>query len=363
MKAASSAIRWRTPSARCSTIPDLIVACVVGDGEAETGPLATSWHGNKFLNPATDGAVLPILHLNGYKIANPTVLARIRPRSCEHLLRGYGYAPHLRRGRRSRPEMHQRDGGGDGSRRSTQIRGHPAARARAAATRAAALADDRAAQPEGLDRPEDRGRPEDRRVLARAPGAVHHGKARSTSKLLEEWMRATGRKNCSTEAGRPPRRIAALAPEGTRRMSANPHANGGLLMRPLRMPDFRDYAVEGSKPGRGGRRGHARDGHVSARRDEENADTRNFRVFGPDENNSNRLHAVFEVTDRAWDAATIPEDDHLAPDGRVMEILSEHTCQGWLEGYLLTGRHGLLSTATRRSSTLSIRWSTSTPNG
>jgi xylulose-5-phosphate/fructose-6-phosphate phosphoketolase len=321
--------------------PELIVACVVGDGEAETGPLATSWHGNKFLNPATDGAVLPILHLNGYKIANPTVLARISPRELESLLQGYGYSPIFVEG--DDPHlMHQ--------------------------TMAAALdkafADIRAIQQETRG-----GEAVKRRVwpmiVLKSPkgwtgpktvdGLKAEGSWRSHQvpfsdmnkpgrlQLLEDWMRSYRPEELFDAAGRLLPTIAALAPAGERRMSANPHANGGALMRPLRLPDFTSYAARVAHPGQTDAEATEIMGEFLRDVMRENATSRNFRVFGPDETASNRLQALFEATNRAWDAETVREDDHLAPDGRVMEILSEHTCQGWLEGYLLTGRHGLFS--------------------
>jgi xylulose-5-phosphate/fructose-6-phosphate phosphoketolase len=320
--------------------PHLIAACVVGDGEAETGPLATSWHSNKFLNPVTDGAVLPILHLNGYKIANPTVLARIPEKELHALMTGYGYDPIEVAG--SDPDqMHQ----------------------------ATAAAMDRAFDAirsiQKAARDGDRNdRPRWPMIILRSPkgwtgpktvdGLKSEGFWRAHQvpftmdkpdhlKLLDEWLRSYRPQELFDAAGRPIEAITSLSPAGAKRMSANPHTNGGLLMRPLRMPDYADYAVKVPSPG-------AADGESTRvmgafLRDvmQANADSRNFRVFAPDENNSNRLDALLEVTNRAWDAETIPEDDHLASDGRVMEILSEHTCQGWLEGYLLTGRHGLLS--------------------
>jgi xylulose-5-phosphate/fructose-6-phosphate phosphoketolase len=320
--------------------PGLIAACVVGDGEAETGPLATSWHSNKFLNPATDGAVLPILHLNGYKIANPTVLARIPAAELHALMTGYGYDPIEVAG--SDPDvMHQAmavamDRAFDAIRRIQ-----------------------RAARDGGKNE-----RPRWPMIIMRSPkgwtgpktvdGLKTEGFWRSHQvpftmdkpehlKLLDDWMRSYRPDELFDEAGRPVEAIISLAPIGDKRMSANPHANGGLLMRPLRMPDFADYAV--TVPSPGSVDGEATRVMGAFLRDvmKASADTRNFRVFSPDENNSNRLDDVLQATNRAWDAATIPEDDHLAPGGRVMEILSEHTCQGWLEGYLLTGRHGLLS--------------------
>jgi xylulose-5-phosphate/fructose-6-phosphate phosphoketolase len=320
--------------------PNLIAACVVGDGEAETGPLATSWHSNKFLNPATDGAVLPILHLNGYKIANPTVLARIPAAQLHALMTGYGYQPIEVAG--SDPDqMHQ---------------------AMAAAMDRAfdAIRDiQRAAREGGTNQ-----RPAWPMIILRSPkgwtgpktvdGLKTEGFWRSHQvpftmnkpehlKLLDDWMHSYRPEDLFDEAGRPVEAITSLAPAGAKRMSANPHANGGLLMRPLRMPDFADYAVKVPRPGEVDGESTRVMGAFLRDVMQANADTRNFRVFSPDENNSNRLDDILEVTNRAWDAETIPEDDHLAPGGRVMEILSEHTCQGWLEGYLLTGRHGLLS--------------------
>ena len=321
--------------------PDLVVACVVGDGEAETGPLATSWHSNKFLNPATDGAVLPILHLNGYKIANPTVLARIPAEELDWLLRGYGYDPILVEG--SDPAaMHQ-------------------AMAAAMDRAFAAIADIQHAARTGGDTR----RPRWPMIVMRSPkgwtgpktidGKPAEGNWRSHQvpfadmakpgrlELLETWLRSYRADELFDEAGRLMPDIASLAPDGDRRMGANPRANGGTLRRPLRMPDFTDYAVAVPAPGASDAEATRVMGDFVRDVMRDNAGSRNFRVFSPDENNSNRLGAVLEVTERAWDAETQPDDDHLAPGGRVMEILSEHTCQGWLEGYLLTGRHGLFS--------------------
>jgi xylulose-5-phosphate/fructose-6-phosphate phosphoketolase len=324
--------------------PHLIAACVVGDGEAETGPLATSWHSNKFLNPVTDGAVLPILHLNGYKIANPTVLARIPDAELHALMTGYGYDPIEVAG--SDPDqMHQ-------AMAIAMDRAFDTIRGIQERTRACG---ENGAPPS---------RPRWPIIILRSPkgwtgpktvdGLKTEGSWRSHQvpftmdkpghlKLLDDWMRGYRPEELFDDAGRPVEAITGLAPRGDKRMSANPHTNGGQLMRPLRMPAYADYAVKVPSPG-------AVDGEATRvmgafLRDvmKANADTRNFRVFSPDENNSNRLDDVLEVTNRAWDAETIPADDHLAPGGRVMEILSEHTCQGWLEGYLLTGRHGLLS--------------------
>ena len=321
--------------------PGLVVACVVGDGEAETGPLATSWHGNKFLDPATDGAVLPILHLNGYKIANPTVLARIPAEELDWLLRGYGYDPIVVEG--AEPgAMHQ---------------------AMAAAmdrSFAAIAAIQHAARVGGVVQ-----RPRWPMIVLRSPkgwtgpktvdGAPAEGNWRSHQvpfddmakpghlQLLDDWLRSYRADELFDAEGRLMPDIAALAPEGERRMSANPRANGGTLMRPLSMPDYTAYAVPVPAPGTTQAESTRIMGGFLRDVMRANAGSRNFRVFAPDENNSNRLNAVLEATERAWDAQTVPGDDHLAPGGRVMEILSEHTCQGWLEGYLLTGRHGLFS--------------------
>jgi xylulose-5-phosphate/fructose-6-phosphate phosphoketolase len=322
--------------------PDLIVACVVGDGEAETGPLATAWHSNKFLNPVVDGAVLPILHLNGYKIANPTVLARISHEELESLFRGYGYTPHFVEG--TEPEVMHRLMASTLDTVITEIR-----------------AIQHAARTQGFS-----GRPSWPMIILRTPkgwtgpkeieGEKVEGYWRAHQvpiaemttepehlKLLEAWMKSYRPEELFDETGTLLPELAALAPTGPRRMGANPHANGGLLLKDLRMPDFRAYAVEVAKPGTRTAEATRMMGHFLRDVMKCNLRARNFRVFGPDETTSNRLNALFEVTNRAWTADTIPEDDHLAPDGRVMEILSEHTCQGWLEGYLLTGRHGFFA--------------------
>ncbi|MFZ5524256.1 MAG: phosphoketolase family protein [Pseudomonadota bacterium] len=322
--------------------PDLVVACVVGDGEAETGPLATAWHSNKFLNPAHDGAVLPILHLNGYKIANPTVLARIPHEELENLFSGYGYRPYFVEG--SEPEaMHQQ----------------------MAATLDTVFAEIRSiqqrARAEGLAE-----RPRWPMIILKTPkgwtgpkqvdGKPAEGSWRSHQVpfgelatkpghlvLLEEWMRSYQPEQLFDESGVLKAELAALAPGGNRRMGANPHANGGALLKDLRLPDFRDYAVAVTEPGATEAESTRVMGSFLRDVMQLNREARNFRVVGPDETASNRLGALFEVTNRAWVAERVDGDDHLAPDGRVMEILSEHTCQGWLEGYLLTGRHGLFS--------------------
>jgi xylulose-5-phosphate/fructose-6-phosphate phosphoketolase len=321
--------------------PGLLVFCVVGDGEAETGPLATSWHSNKFLNPAGDGAVLPILHLNGYKIANPTVLARISHEELESLLTGYGHRPYFVEG--DDPErMHQQ----------------------MAATLDAVIGEIQALQ-RGARSGGKSERPRWPMIVLRTPkgwtgpkevdGQKTEGSWRSHQvpmadmekaehvTVLENWLKSYRPEELFDEGGRLLPELAELAPRGERRLGANPHANGGLLLKKLALPDFRDYAVPVSKPGT--TLAEATRVLGSFLRDvmRLNQESRNFRVLSPDENNSNRLGALFEVTDRAWQAERMPDDDHLAPDGRVMEILSEHTCQGWLEGYLLTGRHGFFS--------------------
>jgi xylulose-5-phosphate/fructose-6-phosphate phosphoketolase len=322
--------------------PDLVVACVVGDGEAETGPLATAWHSNKFLDPATDGAVLPILHLNGYKIANPTILARITREELEQLLRGYGWTPYF-------------------------VEGHEPTLMHEAM---AETLDTAVEQIKKIQRDARAGgkfeRPRWPMIVLNSPkgwtgpkmvdGLQIEGTFRAHQvplsdpaahpehlKLLEDWLRSYRPEELFDEQGRLIPELAELAPEGERRMGANPHANGGMLLRDLRMPDFRDYAVDVPSPGVQG----IGDTHVLGPflRDvaKLNSEQRNFRVFGPDETLSNGLEALFGVTKRQWDAATEANDEFLAPTGRVMEMLSEHQCEGWLEGYLLTGRHGLFN--------------------
>ncbi|OBQ64486.1 phosphoketolase family protein [Mesorhizobium erdmanii] len=324
--------------------PDLVVACVVGDGEAETGPLATSWHSNKFLNPALDGAVLPILHLNGYKIANPTILARIPEEELRALFIGYGYEPLFVEG--DDPAlMHERmavvlDDALD------HIR----------AIQDAARGGLKAAQP----------RPKWPMIVLRSPkgwtgpkevdGLKTEGFWRSHQvplaglaenpahlKMLEEWMRSYRPEELFDGAGAPVAAIRATAPEGERRMSANPHANGGLLRRSLELPGLHEHAVPIERPGDVKAESTRVMGSFLRDVMTLNQGSRNFRIVGPDETASNRLQDVFEVTERAWMERILPEDVHLAREGRVLEILSEHTCQGWLEGYLLTGRHGFFS--------------------
>jgi xylulose-5-phosphate/fructose-6-phosphate phosphoketolase len=321
--------------------PDLIAACVVGDGEAETGPLAASWHSNKFLNPAADGAVLPVLHLNGYKIANPTVLARISHAELEALFRGYGWAPIFVEGNEPEP-MHQAMAAAldeafteiSAIQQKARQRGHAA---RPIWPMIVLRSPKGWTGPKSVDGLKTEGFWRSHQVPfgnLEKPGHL---------KLLEEWMRSYGPQELFDEKGAPCAIITELAPAGDKRMSANPHANGGALMRPLRLPDFTRYAVPAAKPGEEDAESTQALGAFLRDVMRENEDNRNFRVFGPDETASNRLQALFEAADRAWDAEILPEDEHLSPKGRVMEILSEHICQGWLEGYLLTGRHGFFS--------------------
>jgi xylulose-5-phosphate/fructose-6-phosphate phosphoketolase len=323
--------------------PELVVACVVGDGEAETGPLATAWHSNKFLDPATDGAVLPILHLNGYKIANPTVLARISHEELEQLLRGYGWSPIFVEGNQPAP-MHEA----------------------MASALDQAVGEIKAIQREAREHGRQE-RPLWPMIVLRSPkgwtgpkvvdGLPVEGTFRAHQvpikisastppehlQQLEAWLKSYRPEELFDAAGRLLPELAELAPLGRRRMGANPHANGGMLLRELRLPDFRDYACAVPEPGAPG----IGDTHVLGPflRDITalNQSQRNFRIFGPDETLSNGLEAVFDVTNRQWDASTQATDQYLAPTGRVMEMLSEHQCEGWLEGYLLTGRHGLFN--------------------
>jgi xylulose-5-phosphate/fructose-6-phosphate phosphoketolase len=324
--------------------PELLVACVVGDGEAETGPLAASWHSNKFLDPVRDGAVLPILHLNGYKIANPTVLARIPESELLALFEGYGWAPTLVSGGfdgEPAEEVHQRFAAALGSALDRIGELQRVAREDGATDRPVwpmiVLR-----TPKGWTGPaEVDGKPvEDTWRSHQVPLAEVRGNP-AHLRQLEAWMRSYGPEELFDEEGRPRADIVAVAPHGARRMSANPHANGGILLRDLVLPDFRDYAVEVAAPGSSTAEatrvlgGFLRDVH--ARNDDV------FRVFGPDETASNRLGDVFAVTGRTWVAETLPTDEGLSREGRVMEVLSEHLCQGWLEGYLLTGRHGIFN--------------------
>ena len=322
--------------------PDLLVCCVVGDGEAETGPLATSWHSNKFLNPVRDGAVLPILHLNGYKIAGPTVLARIPNQELVDLFSGYGYKPYLLEG--DDPEaMHQ-----------------------LMALTLDGIVNEIQSIQEDARRYGYRQRPRWPMIILRTPkgwtgpktvdGVQIEGTFRAHQvplaelatkpghlEQLEQWMKSYKPEELFDEHGKLRTEFEELAPEGSRRMGANPHTNGGLLLRDLIMPNFRDYAVEVPKPGNVVVEATRVLGNFLRDVMKLNASSRNFRVMGPDETASNRLGALLEVTDRESTAEVLPSDDHVSPDGRVMEVLSEHMCQGWLEGYLLTGRHGFFS--------------------
>jgi xylulose-5-phosphate/fructose-6-phosphate phosphoketolase len=320
--------------------PDLVVACVVGDGEAETGPLAASWHSNKFLDPVTDGAVLPILHLNGYKIANPTVLARIPQAELESLLRGYGYRPIIVAGD-DPADVHQQlatalDDAFDEivaiqqAARSGKTTERPVWPMIVMRTPKGWTGPDKVdgKQVEGTWRAHQVPLSETRDN----PG--HRGQ-------LEKWMHSYAPEELFDDDGRLRPELRALAPAGARRMSANPHANGGLLLHDLDLPDFRDYAVAVSQPGT---KTHEATRVLGAfLRDVIARNPDRFRLMGPDETASNRLDTVYEATDKAWMAQTLPVDENLAPGGRVMEVLSEHLCQGWLEGYLLTGRHGLFN--------------------
>ncbi|MGQ5720668.1 phosphoketolase family protein [Pseudochrobactrum asaccharolyticum] len=321
--------------------PDLVVACVVGDGEAETGPLAAAWHSNKFLNPKRDGAVLPILHLNGYKIANPTLLARMSDEDLHSLFTGYGYEPFFVEGHE--PEkMHQL----------------------MAATFDSTFDRIKAIKEQAdLKSPE---RPRWPMIILRSPkgwtgpkvvdGKMVENHWRSHQvpvancraddahrKILEDWMRSYDPEDLFDESGKLKPELRALAPSGEKRMGAIPHSNGGLLRKDLKTPDFRDYAVNVTEPGAVQEQTTKILGDYLRDVLRLNDEDKNFRVFGPDETASNRLGSVFEATDRVWMAETLNSDDHLASDGRVMEVLSEHLCQGWLEGYLLTGRHGFFS--------------------
>jgi xylulose-5-phosphate/fructose-6-phosphate phosphoketolase len=321
--------------------PDLIVACIVGDGEAETGPLATGWHGNKFLNPARDGCVLPILHLNGYKIANPCFLARIPESELTKFFEGMGYKPYFVEG--SEPaDVHQQ----------------------LAAVLDIAIAEIKAIWADARTNGNLR-RPAWPMIIFRTPkgwtcpeeidGKKCEGYWRAHQvpmgemdqpehiRILEQWMKSYRPEELFDDGGQFRPELAALAPAGHRRMSDNPHANGGLLLRDLRMPDFADYAVPVPAPGATTAEAARAMGKFLRDVMKLNMDAKNFRLFSPDENNSNRWQDVLEVTDRCYMAEIYPEDDHLSPDGRVMEVLSEHQCQGWLEGYLLSGRHGFFS--------------------
>jgi xylulose-5-phosphate/fructose-6-phosphate phosphoketolase len=322
--------------------PQLIVACVVGDGEAETGPAATGWHGNKFLNPSTDGVVLPILHLNGYKIANPTLLARIPQDELEDLMRGYGYTPYFVEGDDPMPTH------------------------RLMATTLDRVFDEISAIQNAARRGGQTQRPRWPMIVLKTPkgwtgpkivdGHPVEGTARSHQvpiadpihnaehlAILQRWLQSYVPAELFDDKGRLRWELQALAPAGPRRMGANPHANGGLLLKPLQMPELRSHAVHVPSPGSVDAQDTEALGCFLRDAITLNRDANNFRIFGPDETASNRLEAVFEVTNRQWQEQKVPTDDHLAPSGRVVEMLSEHQCEGWLEGYLLTGRHGLFN--------------------
>jgi len=323
--------------------PDLVACCVVGDGESETGPLATSWHSNKFLNPARDGAVIPILHLNGYKIANPTVLARLSDDELVHLFTGYGYKPYFVEGHEPNA-MHQL----------------------MAATLDSVVAEIHDIQNAARTKDSDATLPVWPMIILRSPkgwtgpkfvdGKPVEGTWRAHQvpvddfekkpehlKILEDWMKSYRPGELFDQNGKLIPELAELAPKGDRRMGANPHANGGLLLKDLLMPDFRDYAVGVQKPGTDVAESTKVLGGFLRDVMKLNADAKNFRVFGPDETASNRLDALYETTKKIWMEPLLPTDENLTRDGRVMEVLSEHMCQGWLEGYLLTGRHGFFS--------------------
>ncbi len=322
--------------------PDLLVACVVGDGEAETGPLAASWHSNKFLDPARDGAVLPILHLNGYKIANPTVLSRIPREELRDLLQGYGYDPLFVEG--SEPEaMHQQMASTlfAVAGRIKEIQRMAREEGSSERPRWPALV---LVTPKGWTCPKEvDGLPMEGTFRAHQVPLAHVRENPEHLKQLESWLKSYRPEELFDEKGTLLEELAELAPEGEQRMGSNPHSNGGRQLRDLSLPDFRDYAVEVSEPATKSSEATRILGRFLRDIMKANAETSNFRVFGPDETASNRLDALFEETDRLLEAEIHDTDDHVAHDGRVLEVLSEHLCQGWLEGYVLTGRHGLFN--------------------
>jgi xylulose-5-phosphate/fructose-6-phosphate phosphoketolase len=322
--------------------PDLLVCCVVGDGEAETGPLAASWHSNKFLNPSRDGAVLPILHLNGYKIANPTILSRLSDVDLTQLFTGYGYKPYFVEGHE--PEtMHQLMAHA----LDTVIEEIRAIQNDARAGRSAGLPVWPMIilrTPKGWTGPKMvDGKPVEDTWRAHQVPVTSFISHPDHVKILEEWLKSYTPEDLFDKKGKLIPELTELAPSGERRMGANPHANGGLLLKDLVMPDFREYGVKVTKPGVDTAEATRVLGNLLRDVMERNADSKNFRVFGPDETASNRLDALYEVTDKVFMEPILPTDEHLSRDGRVMEVLSEHMCQGWLEGYLLTGRHGFFS--------------------
>ena len=323
--------------------PDLLACCVVGDGESETGPLAASWHSNKFINPARDGAVLPILHLNGYKIANPTMLGRVSDETLTHLFTGHGYEPHFVEGDDPEP-MHQLMAAtldnviekirviqlqARSSNGSSKLPSWPMIVLRS---------------PKGWTGPKFvDGKPVEGTWRAHQVPVTDLERKPEHVTVLEQWMKSYRPEELFDTDGKLIPELAELAPKGARRMGSNPHANGGLLLKDLVMPDFRNYAVSVTKPGVQSAESTKVLGTFLRDVMKLNEASGNFRVFGPDETASNRLDALYEVTDKVWIERLLPTDEHLSPDGRVMEVLSEHMCQGWLEGYLLTGRHGFFS--------------------
>jgi xylulose-5-phosphate/fructose-6-phosphate phosphoketolase len=321
--------------------PELIVACVVGDGEAETGPCATGWHSNKFLNPARDGAVLPILHLNGYKIANPCYLARIPREELQKLFEGYGYVPHFVEGHE--PEKVHQQLAAELDSVVAEIKRIWSDAREGRTTKRPAWPMIILRTPKGWTCPPeiDGKKCEDYWRSHQVPmGDMNKPEH---VRILEQWMKSYRPEELFDAEGRLRPELAALPPRGHQRMSDNPHANGGLLLKALKIPDFRPYAVDVTGPGVATAEATRVQGAFLRDVMKLNLDDRNFRVFSPDENNSNRWQDILEVTDRCYMAEIYSSDDHLSPDGRVMEVLSEHQCQGWLEGYLLTGRHGFFS--------------------
>ncbi|MHA4809673.1 phosphoketolase family protein [Flavitalea flava] len=322
--------------------PDLIVGCVVGDGEAETGPLATAWHSNKFLNPVTDGVVLPILHLNGYKIANPTILARIPHSELEQLFKGYGWEPFFVEG--DDPEIMHQEMAGTLDKMIGQIKKIQEDARKNGNTVRPRWPMLVLKTPKGWTGPKKvDGIPIEGTFRAHQVPITDPAQNPEHLQLLEDWMKSYKPEELFEESGALKPALAELAPKGTRRMGANPHANGGLLLVDLEMPDYREYGVKMAGPGKS----LASDTLVVGAflRDviKMNQGHRNFRIFGPDETLSNKLNAVFEATDRQWEGEVVEGDQFLSRDGRVMEVLSEHQCEGWLEGYLLTGRHGVFN--------------------
>jgi xylulose-5-phosphate/fructose-6-phosphate phosphoketolase len=322
--------------------PDLLVCCVVGDGEAETGPLATSWHINKFINPAQDGAVLPILHLNGYKIANPAILARMTDAELTNLFTGYGWKPYFLEG--SEPEQMHQLMAAVLDHIVEEIRDIQESARRDPNAKSPAWPMIVLRTPKGWTGPKVvDGKPVEGTWRAHQVPVADLAKKPEHLKILEDWMRSYRPEELFDQSGKLVAELAALPPTGNRRMSANPHANGGILLRDLVMPDFLKYAVKVAKPGTEVAETTRVLGGFLRDVMKLNAEAKNFRVFGPDETASNRLEALYEVTGKDWMEPQLPVDQNLSRDGRVVEMLSEHMCQGWLEGYLLTGRHGLFS--------------------